>query len=64
MFADDIETYTGIRVNPTFNRKGAEILFVIPSGSMFADPGPYTCMGELLLFHELGFGLYLEHLCI
>ena len=46
MFCDDIETFTGIRVNPTFNRKGAEILFVIPSGSMFADPGTYTCHGR------------------
>jgi Fe-S oxidoreductase len=54
MFCDDIETITGIRVNPSFNRKGAEILVVIPSGDMFADPGTYTTMGELLLFHELG----------
>ena len=54
MFVDDIETITGIRVTPTFNRKGAEILFVVPSGDLFADPGTYTTMGELLLFHELG----------
>ena len=51
---DDIETITGIRVNPTFNRKGAEILFVTPSGDLFADPGTYTAMGYLMLFHELG----------
>ena len=51
---DDIETLTGIRINPTFNRKGAEILFVTPSGDLFADPGTYTCMGYLMLFHELG----------
>jgi len=54
MFCDDLETITGIRINPSFNRKGAEILFVVPSGDMFADPGTYTTMGELLLFHELG----------
>jgi Fe-S oxidoreductase len=54
MFYDDLETITGIRVNPSFNRKGAEILLVVPSGDMFADPGTYTTMGELLLFHELG----------
>jgi len=54
MFADDIETITGIKVNPSFNRKGAEILFVVPSGDLFADPGTYTTMGELMLFHELG----------
>src|SRR3989338_3054783 len=51
---DDIETITGIRIKPTFNRKGAEILFVTPSGDLFADPGTFTAMGYLILFHELG----------
>lgn len=51
---DEIEEKTGVRVEPTFNRKGAEILFVTPSGDLFADPGTYTCMGYLMLFHELG----------
>ncbi len=51
---DDIETVTGIKIKPTFNRKGAEILFVTPSGDLFADPGTYTAMGYLMLFHELG----------
>ncbi len=51
---DDVEEITGIRVEPTFNRKGAEILFVTPSGDLFGDPGTYTCMGYLMLFHELG----------
>ncbi|HEC96676.1 MAG TPA: (Fe-S)-binding protein [Nitrospirae bacterium] len=51
---DDIEEITGIKVEPTFNRKGAEILFVTPSGDLFGDPGTYTCMGYLMLFHELG----------
>ncbi|MBI5026462.1 MAG: (Fe-S)-binding protein [Nitrospirae bacterium] len=51
---DDIETITGIRIEPTFNRKGAEILFVTPSGDLFGDPGIYTAMGYLMLFHELG----------
>jgi len=53
-FLDDIETITGVRPEPTFNRKGAEILFVTPSGDLFADPGTYTAMGYLLLFHEIG----------
>ena len=52
-FVDEIEDVTGIRVNPTFNRKGAEILFVTPSGDVFADPGTYTAMGYLMLFHYL-----------
>lgn len=51
---DDIEDITGVRVNPTFNRKGAEILFVTPSGDLLGEPGVYTCMGYMMLFHELG----------
>lgn len=53
-FCDDIETITGIRINPSFNRKGAEILFVTPSGDVFADPGTYTFMGYLMLFEHIG----------
>ena len=53
-FCDDIEEITGVRIEPTFNRKGAEILFITPSGDVFADPGTYTMMGYLLLFEHLG----------
>ena len=52
-FLDDIKDITGVKIEPTFNRKGAEILFVTPSGDLFADPGTYTAMGYLMLFHEL-----------
>ena len=52
-FCDDIEDITGIRPEPTFNKKGADILFVTPSGDVFADPGTYTCMGYLMLFEYL-----------
>jgi Fe-S oxidoreductase len=52
-FTDDIEEITGIRVNPQFNKKGADILFITPSGDVFADPGTYTCMGYMMLFHFL-----------
>ncbi len=52
-FADEIEDVTGVRVEPSFNRKGAEILFITPSGDVFADPGTYTCMGYMMLFHYL-----------
>ncbi|MHB8840281.1 MAG: sulfate reduction electron transfer complex DsrMKJOP subunit DsrK [Candidatus Aquicultor sp.] len=51
---DDIEEITGIRVDPTFNREGAEILFVAPSGDLFGDPGTFTAMGYMMLFHEIG----------
>jgi Fe-S oxidoreductase len=53
-FVDEIEEVTGVRVEPTFNRKGAEILFITPSGDVFADPGTYTLMGYMMLFHEIG----------
>jgi len=52
-FTDDIEEITGIRVDMSLNRKGAEILFITPSGDIFADPGTYTCMGYMMLFHYL-----------
>ncbi|MBW2195184.1 MAG: (Fe-S)-binding protein [Deltaproteobacteria bacterium] len=52
-FVDEIEEVTGVRVQPDFNRKGAEVLFVTPSGDVFGDPGTYTCMGYMILFHEL-----------
>ena len=53
-FADDIEEVTGIRVDIPINKKGADILFVTPSGDFLADPGTFTCMGYMMLFHELG----------
>ncbi len=53
-FCDDIEEITGIKINPSFNRKGAEILFITPSGDVFADPGTYTMMGYLMLFEHIG----------
>jgi Fe-S oxidoreductase len=51
---DDIENLTGVKVEPTFNRKGAEILFITPSADVFAEPGLYTAMGYLILFHHIG----------
>jgi Fe-S oxidoreductase len=52
-FSDEIEDITGIRMEPDLNRKGAEILFITPSGDVFADPGTFTCMGYMMLFHYL-----------
>lgn len=52
-FTDEIEDITDIRMEQDFNRKGAEILFITPSGDVFADPGTYTCMGYMMLFHYL-----------
>ncbi len=50
---DDLEEVTGRKVKLPVNKKGAEILFVVPSGDYFADPGTYTFMGYLLLFDYL-----------
>ncbi|OQX28048.1 MAG: menaquinol oxidoreductase [Desulfobacteraceae bacterium IS3] len=52
-FVDEIKDITDIDVEPSFNRKGAEILFITPSGDVFADPGTYTCMGYMMLFKYL-----------
>jgi Fe-S oxidoreductase len=52
-FVEDIEEITGLNVQPQFNKKGADIMFITPSGDVFADPGTYTCMGYLMLFHYL-----------
>jgi Fe-S oxidoreductase len=51
---DDIEEATGVRVKLPVNKKGADILFVTPSGDYVAAPGIYTCMGYMVLFNELG----------
>jgi Fe-S oxidoreductase len=52
-FVEDIEEITGLAIEPSFNKKGADILFITPSGDVFADPGTYTCMGYMILFHYL-----------
>ncbi len=52
-FVEDIEEITGVNVAPQLNKKGADILFITPSGDVFADPGTYTCMGYMMLFHYL-----------
>jgi Fe-S oxidoreductase len=52
--ADELEEVTGVRVAVPINRKGVDILFVTPSGDLMAEPGVYTAMGYLALFHELG----------
>ena len=52
---DDIEEVTGVRINSlNFNRKGAEVLFIIPSADVFAEPGIFTFMGYVVLFDHIG----------
>ena len=51
---DELEEITGVRVSAPINKKGAEILFVVPSADYFGTPHYYTLLGYLLLFHEVG----------
>jgi [DsrC]-trisulfide reductase subunit K len=51
---DEIEELTGVRVEAPINRKGAEILVVVPSADYFGTPHYYTLLGYLMMFHEIG----------
>lgn len=51
---EEMEEVTGLSIEPPINKKGAEVLFVIPSADYFADPGIYTFMGYILLFEHIG----------
>jgi Fe-S oxidoreductase len=51
---DELEDVTGVHIEPQINRKGAEVLFVLPSADYFADPGTYTFVGYLMLFEHIG----------
>jgi Fe-S oxidoreductase len=51
---DDLEEITGIKVDAPINKKGAEILLIVPSADYFGEPHYYTFIGYLLLFHHIG----------
>jgi len=51
---DELEEITGIRVEAPINKKGAEILFIVPSADYFGTPHYFTLLGYLMLFHEIG----------
>jgi len=53
-FVEDIEEITGITLDIPLNKKGAEVLFVTPSGDFLAEPGVFTAMGYMMLFHAIG----------
>ncbi|HKM80520.1 MAG TPA: (Fe-S)-binding protein [Candidatus Acidoferrum sp.] len=52
--AGELEEITGIHIEVPINRKGAEILFVMPSADYFGTPHYYTLLGYLMLFKEIG----------
>jgi Fe-S oxidoreductase len=51
---DDLADITGVRVEAPVNKKGAEVLFVVPSADYFGDPHYFGFLGYLALFHEIG----------
>ncbi len=53
-FVEDIEEVTGVEVDLPINKKGAEVLFVTPSGDFLAEPGVFSAMGYMMLFHQIG----------
>ena len=57
---DELKAATGIDATPSVNRKGAEILFVMPSADLYAEPAIYTLMGYLLLFRYIGLDVTLS----
>jgi Fe-S oxidoreductase len=51
---DDLKDLTGVQVEAPINKKGAEVLFVVPSADYFGDPHYFGFLGYLALFHEVG----------
>jgi len=51
---EEVKEITGIKVEATINRKGAEVLFISPSADYFGNPHWFTFLGYLMLFHEIG----------
>ena len=51
---DELAEITGIEIEAPINKKGAEILFIIPSADYFGTPHYYTLLGYMLLFEHIG----------
>ncbi|MFC1520956.1 sulfate reduction electron transfer complex DsrMKJOP subunit DsrK [Elusimicrobiota bacterium] len=51
---DDAKEIYGVDIKAPINKKGAEILFVVPSADYFGDPHYFGFLGYLALFHEIG----------
>ena len=52
--AEDLKEIIGMDVEIPINKKGAEILFIVPSADYFAEPHYYTLLGYMALFKEIG----------
>jgi Fe-S oxidoreductase len=51
---DELKDITGLNIKIPIHRKGAEILFIMPSADYFGTPHYYTLLGYMMLFHEIG----------
>jgi len=51
---DELHDKTGLNIDIPINRKGAEVLFVMPSADYFVTPHYFTLLGYMMLFHEIG----------
>jgi len=51
---DDAKEIYGVDIEAPINKKGAEILFVVPSADYFGEPHYFGFLGYLALFHEIG----------
>jgi Fe-S oxidoreductase len=52
--AEEASEMTGLDIEVPVHRKGAEVLFVMPSADYFGTPHYYTLLGYLMLFREIG----------
>lgn len=52
--AEDLADITGVKVEVPINKKGAEVLLVVPSADYFGNPHYFTFLGYLAILHEAG----------
>jgi len=52
--ADELEELTGVRIEIPIDRRGAEVLLVVPSADYFGTPHYYTLLGYLMVLREAG----------
>ncbi|MBI4199510.1 MAG: (Fe-S)-binding protein [Chloroflexi bacterium] len=51
---DELAEITGVRVEAPINKKGAEVLLLVPSADYFGTPHYFTLLGTLMVLHEIG----------
>jgi Fe-S oxidoreductase len=51
---DEIAELTGIHIDVPINKKGAEVLFIVPSADYFGEPQYFTLLGYLMMLHTAG----------